>query len=256
MNTKLSKFLVTVGLLILTGAMTSAFAANYTFNFNSVAAGATNGSIQTYMQSVVGGAATVGLSGAKEANGYNGDGHVVGTCVSGVCISKTLGNDDTGTDRFIITLQSGSTDTIKMQFSGLNIYSITFDYEIFPDATCPSPSNCPNGRPDMTVFTGNGGTASNQILHDYGAFPASGQHSPYSGAFATETAAQGLVLKYTYSSATPFDTIWFQDWPATIGVDNITISTNAPPPQVPEPASIMLVSSGVLAVLRRKSFKK
>src|SRR3954470_2846653 len=138
MNRKFLNTVVALTLLVVAGSVSLAYAASYTFNYKTVAAGATNGAIQTYMQSVVGGAATVALSGAKEANGYNGDGHVIGTCVSGVCTSKTLGNDDAGTDRFLITLQSGSIDTIKMQFTGLQLYSVTFDYEIFPDATCTS----------------------------------------------------------------------------------------------------------------------
>jgi hypothetical protein len=243
MNTKIFKSIVTVGLLILAGAVGSAFGANYqyTFNYNSLSAGANNTAIQSYMQNIVGAAGTVSLSGAKEANGYDGDGHVVG---------KTLGQDGVGTDRFIISLQSGGTDTIKMQFTGLQLYSVTFDYEIFPDASCTGPTNCPN-LPDFNFYVGNGGTTS-KIWQDFGAFPPYGSDSRVS---TNERSAQKVVLAYTYSSATPFDTIWFQDWPATIGVDNITVDGRTPPPQVPEPASIMLMGSGALALLRRK-FKK
>ena len=249
MKSQTIRTLFAASLMLLLGTVGTGFAASYTFNFNSVSAGANNSAIQSYMQGVVGGAATVSLSGAKEANGYNGDGHVVN--------GTTLGNDEGGTDRFIITLQSGSTDTIKMQFTGLQLYTVTFDYEIFPDATCTSPTNCTNGLPDFSFWAGNGGTTS-QIFHDYGSFPASGSHSPASGPYYSERSAQKIVYSSTYtaSGGSSFDTIWFQDWPATIGVDNITITTRTPPPAVPEPASVLLCGTGILAVIRRRKLAK
>jgi len=244
MKSKVFKVIFAASLMVLVGAAGTAHAASYTFNFNSVAAGANNSAIQTYMNNVLGAGKSVALSGAKEANGYNGDGHVVN--------GTTLGNDESGTDRFIITLQSGSTDTIKMQFTGLQLYTVTFDYEIFPDASCTSPTNCPS-KPDFSFWAGNGGTTS-QIFHDYGDFPAWGSDSPVS---TNERSAQKIVYSYTYtaSGSSSFDTIWFQDWPATIGVDNITITTRTPPP-VPEPASILLVGSGLLAAVRRRKLTK
>ncbi len=81
-----------------------------------------------------------------------------------------------------------------------------------------------------------------------GAFPAAGSHSPASGSSATETAAQ-YIGSYTYTPGGTFDTIWFQDWPATIGIDNVKITTQT---QVPEPASLLLMGSGALAIIRRR----
>ena len=100
------------------------------------------------MNGVLGAAGSVSLSGAKGDNGYTGDNHVIN--------GTTLANDESGVanDHFITTLQSGNVDTILMQFTGLNIYSITFDWNV-PDATCASP--CAN-PPDFTLFTNDGGT--------------------------------------------------------------------------------------------------
>jgi hypothetical protein len=168
------------------------------------------------------------------------------------CTSKTLANDNDGqpgTDHMIMTMQTGGTDTIKMQFTGLQLLSVTFDFEIFPDANCSSPTNCTAGKPDFLFYAGNGGSTS--LVNSWlGAFPAAGSHSPFSGASANETAAQ-MIGSYTYTPGGTFDTIWFQDWPATIGIDNVKITTQTQT-QVPEPASLFLVGSGVLAVLRRK----
>jgi VCBS repeat-containing protein len=242
MNCKIVRVIVAMGLLIVAGSVGSAYAASYSFNYNTISATASNSSIQSYMNTKLGGAGTVALSGAKGDNNYTGDGHVVN--------GTTLGTDETGTDRFIITLQSGSTDTIKMQFSGLQLYSVTFDYEIFPDATCTSPTNCP-AKPDFSFYAGSGGSTS-LIFHDYGDFPAWGSDSAVS---TNERSAQKIVHSYTYTSDTAFDTIWFQDWPATIGVDNVTITTRTPP-TVPEPASILLLGSGLMAVVRRRKLTK
>ena len=249
MKTTNLRVLAVIGLLVFAGAVGSAFAAGFTFNFNGIAAGAQSPAIQTYMNGVLGAAGTVALSGAQDANGYTGDGHVVGPCVGTTCTSKTLANDNDGqpgTDHMIMTMQTGGTDTIKMQFTGLKLLSVTFDFEIFPDQSCPSPASCPT-KPDFIFYAGNGGSTS-LVTSWLGAFPATGSHSPFSTSTGTETSAQ-LIGSYTYTPGGTFDTIWFQDWPATIGVDNVQITTQT---QVPEPASLFLVGSGVLAVIRRK----
>ncbi len=237
----------------------SAYAGSYSFNFNGIAAGAQSAAIQTYMQTTMtaqGASSSIAnglsLSGAQDSNGYNGDGHVVGTCVGSTCTSKTLANDNDGqpgTDHMIMTMQTGGLDSIKMQFTGLHLYSITFDLEIFPDASC-SVGSCTAGMPDFILNTGNGGSVS-AVKTWLGAFPTSGSHSPISGSSATETSSQLIVAQYTYTApvGTTFDTVWFQDWPATIGIDNLTVNTST---QVPEPASIFLMGSGILAVIRRK----
>ncbi len=146
MNRNFVRTVIAVALVVVAGSAGSAFAAGFTFNFNGIANGAQSAAIQSYMNGVLGAAGTVSLSGAQDANGYNGDGHVVGSCVGSTCTSKTLANDNDGqpgTDHMIMTMQTGGTDTIKMQFSGLQLLSITFDLEIFPDASCPNPGSCP-----------------------------------------------------------------------------------------------------------------
>lgn len=250
-----------VGIVVVAMGTVSAFAGTYTFNFNGVGAAADSGgtnstkstNITNYMNSVLSGSGvSVTVYGAKEANGYTGDGHVVGSScskyISG-CTATTLGNDgdgQPGTDRFIITQQTGGQDAIKMVFSQV-VYSITFDLEIFPDVS---------GNPDFTLLTNDGaGGAQQTDLHLSGLTP-SGKLSPYSKSHGNvyETSPQLLLNgnnKVTYTSNTGFTTIWFQDWPATIGIDNLTITTGNTP-AVPEPASVFLVGSGLLAVVRRK----
>jgi hypothetical protein len=250
MNRNFVRTVIAVALVVVAGSVGSAFAAGFTFNFNGIANGAQSAAIQSYMNGVLGAAGTVSLSGAQDANGYTGDGHVVGSCVGTTCTSKTLANDNDGqpgTDHMIMTMQTGGLDTIKMQFSGLQLLSVTFDLEIFPDASCSSPTNCSAGRPDFIFYAGNGGSTS--LVNTWlGAFPASGSHSPASGSGSTETAAQ-YIGSYTYTPGGTFDTIWFQDWPATIGIDNVKITTQT---QVPEPASLLLMGSGALAIIRRR----
>src|SRR5712691_2409395 len=61
-------------------------------------------------------------------------------------VSLTLATSDGTTqhlntkDTFIDNVSSST--AISMTFSGLKIYSVSFDYEIFPDGTCPTGNNC------------------------------------------------------------------------------------------------------------------
>src|ERR1044072_2551259 len=189
-------FLIPVGLLQ---------AATFTFDFESLtlAVGAGKGSIQTYINGVLGAACSVIVS---DSNGivlvdtyYNGDGHVVngasggGTCAGGggstgvntstTACAPTLGYDPSKPtaqrpDKYLKISSTGSAAaSFNFAFTLPNIVidSITLDYEIFPDGMCPALTNCGSynsstgyyaNQPDMTVTTNLG-----QVFHDYGVAP-------------------------------------------------------------------------------------
>ena len=207
----------------------SSSATIYTFDFNSLANNANNAAVQAYMQGIIAGTLATG-SGASKT--YNGDGHVIG---------PTLGPDtfirNVGAPNF--TFDFGST---------FHIYSITFDWEIFPDGTCfrgpgdtaatracaaagPGASN-PNW-PDFDLYVGGSATAAfSQLALATGINPNYPQAIGTSGTI--NTAGEHLLN--------------FVDWPATIAIDNLVINgcidtpgRKCVPPFLPEPSSLPLV---------------
>ncbi len=259
-------------------------AGTFTFNFDQLATGigmtggvGVNGSIQNYMNSVLGAAGTVAVTGSNGGaitdKYYNGDGHVVngtsggGTCVGGgsaasinsstSACAPTLGyTPGVGADTFLKSFSSnGQIASFTFTFSLANtvIDSVAFDYEIFPDGTClvldGAGSGCggagdPN-TPDM-IFSTNLG----QVFHDYGTSPVTSPTSANnSWISSSETAPQKLVLGYSTNLAPGATSFTFTDWPATIGIDNFvaTYHTTTTVQSVPEPGSIMLF--GTIALL-------
>lgn len=252
----------------LIGASQIAKADTFTFDFNGLTSGAGNSTVQSYMQGVLGAKGTVSVTGGAQVDhSYNGDGHVVGPCAQiypYTCTSTTLGTDEnSSTDMFI--KNNPSYTSFSFTFSGLNIVSVGFDYEIFPDGTCPvlnssscggSPTNgiYPN-QPDFT-FSTNLGT----VFHAYGTTPTSpNNHSPNSGAFSTEKAPQLLVEDGIWTSPNVIGatTLTFKDWPATIAIDNLVITTRGNLTPTPEPGSIALLltaAAGIgFAMFRRRA---
>ena len=218
-------------------------ASTVTFDFNSLASNATGPQIQTYMNSVLGTAGSVAVTGAVGANGYTGDGHVVGSTT----LAATGGT-------FIIN-GSGSND-ILMTFSGVKIYRVSFDLEIFPDGTCPilNSANCGgSGNPNQPDFKFD---ANGLLIQTWLAqTPTSpNNHSPASGSTNAELAPQLLITTpVTFNFPSGVTTLEFDDWPATIGIDNLQITTT-----VPEPTGIVLMVSSFLAslpFLRRRMSK-
>jgi hypothetical protein len=140
-----------------------------------------------------------------------------------------------------------------IKFNGFTVNgTVAFDYEIFPDGTCANLSN--NGAncggstdpnlPDF-VFDVNGST---NVWTKYGVVPGTTNgnavHSPKSPT-GTELSPQ---LIGTYSgSLSGVKELDFIDWPATIGVDNLTITTV-------EPGTLLLLGMGLssLFLLRKK----
>ena len=239
--------------LFLIAGSVPASAGVVTFNFNTLSSGANGGSIQSYMNSILGGNATVTVSAGAQANkGYNGDGHVVGVgsstsrtlgtsegngavaggtvCGSGGCTNPTI---PANLDTFIKNASGYSSFYFDFS-SNFIIDSVSFDYEIFPDGTCTSLtySGCggaavggiyPN-QPDFTFSTDLG-----QVFHSYGTTPRSANNdSPVSTNELTPQLGPintgSLVFNVAGSNV-----LNFADWPATIGIDNLVITYHTPP---------------------------
>jgi hypothetical protein len=152
------------------------------------------------------------------------------------------------------------------------ITSVSFDYEIFPNGDCPvlNSTSCGGApvagiypkQPDFTLTTNLG-----QVFRYLGVTPGSaypaGQpggpsttHSPNSGAVSNELAPQAIgftgLLTVNVAGATTFT---FTDWPATIGIDKLTINTQTQT-VVPEPGTILLLGSGLAGYCARRRSRK
>ncbi len=217
---------------------------SFSYDDGSLSNGSNNSSIQAYMNSKLGAGKSVVVTGSVATNTYNGDGHVVGP--GNPPVSTTLGG---GGDLFITNIANTSTE-IKMVFTGLSITSVSFDYEIFPDGTCPTGNNCGSNWPDFT-FAADGSI----IFHKLSVQPAAGSHSPASGIGSTELAPQFIGTSGIINFASGVTVLEFEDWPATIGIDNlvITYNTGGSSP-TPEPVSAALAGTGLIGIyfLRRR----
>jgi len=244
------KSVIALGLTILGLGLAPAFADSVMFNYNGLATGSNNAAIQAYMNSLLGPGQHVTVGGSRSADNWTGDGHVVGPCLP-ACKSVTL---DSSGGNFIINNSPGS-NAITMQFTGVKYNTVTFDLEIFPDGTCADGSSgvCGAGNsnwPDFKFYE-NGNLVNTWLAKMPGDTAHGGsayKHSPASGPGSKELAPQLIVYNVTYTFATPITSLSFNDWPATIGIDNLKLS-------VPEPSSLVLLGVGMLALLgtvRRK----
>lgn len=248
-----------LGLIAILGLTVPRHAAAITFDFNSVVLTGTwtaNSAIQTYMQSILPG---VTISGAVATQTYNGEGYVVGGTFGGTVYSNTLGTSDGATgpvngqraptapyDTFIVnntSLAPGTdTTTITIIFPS-KIYSVSFDYEIFPNGSCPdgNTSNCLNTGstkwPDFMFYAD-----SNQVFQTFASDPqVNGWHSPNSGTGNVEKAPQYLGTTPIYFFPNGVTRLDFVDWPEMIGIDNLKVN-------VPEPASMILLGFGLIGL--------
>ncbi|HLH00530.1 MAG TPA: hypothetical protein VKX49_29770 [Bryobacteraceae bacterium] len=217
--------------------------ADFLLNFNSLSSGSNSTAIANYIDGVLGCVGCVTVTGAVADRTYNGENHVVGP--NGV--SRTLGNTDGATDNsstatattndtFISNITDGSSqisNEMIMSFSGMKLNgTLSFDYEIFPDNSCPNRYSCSGGPPDFE-FAVNG--SATPVFTTLGVFPSStgtdgtSTHSPLSGTYFNELSAQYIgTWSGTVSNATELD---FIDWPAAIGVDNIHYTSTVPEPR-------------------------
>jgi len=246
-----------------------------TFDFDSLAkatnTAAANTAVQTYMQSILtgAGAGTVVVTGSRAETDYTGDNHVVGPASPGGITPLTLGNTDGGVqhaspwDAYLVN-QDGF-DRITMVFSR-PVSKISFDFEIFPDGTCPAvgATGCANNTgtnwPDFSLLAGS--TSSTSLrFHALGLDPSNTTNSmtfrksPASYP-SNELAPQLLGVSGDLLFADGVTKLEFVDWPRRIGIDNLTITFVPPPliPHVPEPGTLALLSLGFAGLwLRRRS---
>jgi hypothetical protein len=245
--------------------------ADYVFNFNSLTPSTSDQStnIANYMDTILGCSGCVTVStGVAVAQKYNGDGHVVGP--NGT--SLTLGNSDGATnnsgpantswDSYISNTAADSNGNNPNQLSQGIVITLTkgftltgtfsFDYEIFPDGSCPDLSGHDCGTwsnptanlPDLD-FTANGSTPQSKTFWAVapGTTDGTSTQSPNSGTctHCEELAPQyiGTSGNFTLTGATSLS---FMDWPATIGVDNLKLVTTS----TPEPRGYALLLGGLM----------
>ncbi len=251
--------------IVAVAALTSpATAASVTFAYGSLSNGATDTQIQNYMNTQLGSDGSVTVTGAVGSNNYNADGHVTGS--GNGSNSYTLANlNSAHNGTFIMNNSEGNpaSDDILMSFTGLTIASVSFDLEIFPDDTCTSLSgnNCggsnnPN-QPDLTLLADG-----SQVEQWLGLTPGSSGnsngiaaspylHSPDSGSHSNEQAPQLLGSSGLLNLPANTTTLDFQDWPATIAINDLVVNfipTDPPPPSVPEPNTIALLGTALIGL--------
>src|SRR5262249_48744373 len=164
---------------------TEAPAQAITYTFDTLADGASNGTVQTYLRSSIPG---TNVYGSVAEKGSTGDGHVLGpgSPVTPITLGTSNGAQGNSTDlphlngagalyydTFLKT--SGSTDDLEIKIVfPYQVKIVSFDWEIFPDATCPSMTNCGGGAnlPDLTFKVD--GT---QIFTYFGVAPTAPYHN-------------------------------------------------------------------------------
>lgn len=203
--------------------------------------------------------------------GYTADGNVLCANTSSGCTSNTLAAilgmpvvatngqlqvDSTGKS---VTVPAGADpnsvgdDAISMAFGGgVKVTSLTFSFEIFPDASCANGhGTCSVPDFNFLMKDGNGNVIENVPVN--AVFPGTSgldcpteaTRSPAQGTNATADQCIG-TMSFSFAAVTN-PTLEFIDWPDTIGITNIDWG-------VPEPGSLALLGSGLLGfgLIRRR----
>jgi len=159
------------------------------------------------------GTSSVSVAGGLATATYNGEGHVPGI---------TLGTSDGGVahptynDGFVINdnfgIYGSTANQFTFTFTNFSITSISFDWEIFPDATCPKGSYCAShpsssNYPDIELLLDGSAVPFWQML---ATTPPNGD--PQAIGTASLTFLTGV------------HTLTFRDWPAEVGIDNLRIA--------------------------------
>lgn len=128
-----------------------------------------------------------------------------------------------------------------MNFTNFIVDTVSYDWEIFPDATCRT-SKCAV-LPDMTLYASgsriDGKTGQKITAADAVAQPLMIARGVAVPNYAPQN--MGTLSNINVNGATG---LRFQDWPAEIGIDNLVITGHA----VPEPATLPLLAGGLLAL--------
>jgi MYXO-CTERM domain-containing protein len=248
----------------------AARAGQIAFNFSSLNTSSTNAQISSLMSSQAGSAVTV--TGAQVNTNYDGDDHVVGPTIGGTVVPWTLGDSGgTATNPTAPTSKTptysaylATTGTITMNFS-TPIYAVTFDFEIFPDASPPVPTFefSATDSSNKVVAAQYQGNMTNLPWVVYSIAPGSNDaylpgdpvtstHSPNSGTGSTETSDQLIgEVTFVFSASDPATSLTFADWPQEIGINNLIINPNGVTPftsVVPAPPSAVLLGFGALGL--------
>lgn len=223
-----------------------------------------NTRVQNYLNSVAG-AGNVMVYGAVAERMYTGDGYVAKNANNSFL---TLGTSDgarsptdfgklhgRANDWFITNAGvSNNTNTAwgtngndKIVFVFKQpIFNISFDWEVFPNATCSNQRTCTQGSanyPDFKLWAGTNGGAK---LFDIGpaSFPVT---SPTVG---TKTFLPQGLGHFAATFAQGVTRLEFVDWPVKIGIDNLD------PNSVPEPGTLALLGlAAAVAAARRGGAK-
>ncbi len=258
---------LTAGLALAVPGIASAIAIN--LDFNAIGTG-NNAAVQAYLNAVAG-AGNITVRGAVANKTYNGDGYVfkdayniretLGTSefVSGVLVPNSTNRRRLVYDTYLYNVGGenlthtpyGTSGNDKILFDFRTpIYSIAFDWEIFPNAACQRPgewNGCGSGytiskMPDFALWAGSAATR----LYDYHTGDAFNNFPIVTN--ANNDYPQGIG-HFSTTFGTPVTHIEFVDWPVRIGVDNLRVQT------VPEPATLALLAFqlfGIGAAARRR----
>lgn len=231
-----------------------AAAAPVVLDFNSLSDGNGNSAVQSYIngQLGAGGFGSVTVTGARVERNYTGDDFVTGPRVGSGITPLTLGSSDFGNfhqgswDSFIVNnATTNGGDRITMNFTQ-PIYSVSFDFEIFPNSNVPDGTNTSRPFPDFTfdayaadgtlvehyfvtsVLPGTGGILPNSPMHPHAGLPELAPQFIGTASFLFPNGVTQLV---------------FIDWPELIGVDNLTLGfAPTPPVHMPEPTTLVVWS--------------